>query len=52
MTFKAVHVLFLHVVSGWAGRRVLGRTKACLGCVSETLKCKMLILVRDIGLGV
>ena len=35
---RAVQVLFSPVVSGL----VVG--KACLGCISETLRCKMLIL--------
>ena len=34
---------------GTAFVRVAGKT--CLGCISETFRCKMLMLGRDIGWG-
>ena len=34
-------------VGGWVG----GWEKACLGCISEILRCKTLIFGRDIGVG-
>ena len=41
------------MVSEWAGGLVSERLeKACAGCISETLMCKLLILGRDIGWGV
>ena len=34
------------------GRRLGGwREKVCLGCISVTIRCRKLILGRDIGLG-
>ena len=36
--------------SGQAGGRVGGRREiVCLGCISETVRCRKLILGRDIG---
>ena len=47
---RAVGVLFSPMVSGWAGGRAGGRwEKVCLGCISETVRCRKLILGRDIG---
>ena len=47
---RAVRVLFSPMVSGWAGGWVGGRRgKVCLGCISETVRCRKLILGRDIG---
>ena len=43
---RAVGVLFSPMVSGWAGG---WREKVCLGCISETVSCRKLILGRDIG---
>ena len=43
---NAVEVLFSPMVSGWAGGR---REKVCPGCISETVRCRKLILCRDIG---
>ena len=43
---RAVGVLFSPMVSGWVGGR---REKVCPGCISETVRCKKLILGRDIG---
>ena len=34
------------MVSGWVGGR---REKVCPGCISETVRCKKLILGRDIA---
>ena len=53
---RAVGVLFSPMVSGWAGRRTSwwagGRPeKVCPGCISETVRCRKLILCRDIGWG-
>ena len=39
-------VLFSPMVTGWAGGL---REKVCPGCISETLRCRKLILGRDIG---
>ena len=47
--FRAVGVLFSPMVSGWAGRQ---REIVCPGCISETVRCRMCILGRDIGWGV
>ena len=47
---RAVGVLFSPMVSGWAGGRVCGRREiVCPGCISETVRCRKLILGRDIG---
>ena len=43
---RAVGVLFSPMVSGWAVGR---REKVCLGCISETVRCRKLILGRVIG---
>ena len=43
---RAVGVLFSPMVSGWAGRQW---EKVCPGCISETIRCRKLILSRDIG---
>ena len=34
---------------GWAGVQAGGREIVCPGCISETLRCRKLILGRDIG---
>ena len=47
---RAVGVLFSPMVSGWAGGRLGGRREiVCMGCISETLRCRKFILGRDIG---
>ena len=51
---RAVGVLFSPMVSGWAGGRPGWRAggrreKVCPGCISETVRCRKLILGRDIG---
>ena len=47
---RAVGVLFSPMVSGWVGGLVGGRQeKVCPGCISETVRCRKLILGRDIG---
>ena len=51
---RAVGVLFSPVVSGWAGCQSSGwaggqREKVCPGCISETVRCRKMILGRDIG---
>ena len=43
---RAVGVLFSPMVSRWAGGR---REKVSSGCISETVRCRKLILGRDIG---
>ena len=43
---RAAGVLFSPMVSGWAGGQ---REKVCPGCISETVRCRKLILGRDIG---
>ena len=50
----AVGVLFSPMVSGWSGGRASGwvggrREIVCPGCISETVRCRKLILGRDIG---
>ena len=52
-------IVFTHGVrmGGRAGGRPVGqvggwREKVCPGCISETVRCRKLILGRDIGLGV
>ena len=42
---RADKVLFSPIVSGWAGG---WQEKVCLGCISETARCRKLILARDI----
>ena len=51
---RAVGVLFSPMVSGSAGGCPVGRAggrreKVCPGCISETVRCRKLILGRDIG---
>ena len=43
---RAVGILFSAILSGWAGGR---RENVCPGCISETVRCRKLILGRDIG---
>ena len=43
---RAVGVLFSPMVSEWAAGQ---REKVCPGCISETVRCRKLILGRDIG---
>ena len=47
---RVVRVLFspMACLDGRRGRRL---EKACPGCISETVRCKMLILGRDISSG-
>ena len=46
----AVGVLFSPMVSGWSGGWASGRREiVCPGCISETVRCRKLILGRDIG---
>ena len=50
----AVGVLFSPMVSRWSGGRPSGRVGGrreivCPGCISETVRCRKLILGRDIG---
>ena len=54
----AVGVLFSPMVSGWSGGWASGRAGGragkrreivCPGCISETVRCRKLILGRDIG---
>ena len=45
-------IVFTHGI--WMGRPAVGRSvrqreRACLGYISETMRCKMLVLGRDIG---
>ena len=40
-------VLFSPMVSRWAGG--MHREKVCLGCISETVRCRKLIFGTDIG---
>ena len=47
---RAVRVLFSPMVSGWErGHPGRQQEKVCLGCISETVRCRKLILGRDIG---
>ena len=46
---RAVGVLFSPMVSGWAGGCAGGGKIVCPGCISETVRCRKLILGRDIG---
>ena len=47
---RDVGVLFSPMVSGWAGGQVGGqREKDCPGCISETVRCRKLILGRNIS---
>ena len=43
---RAVGVLFSLMVSRWVGRR---QEEVCPDCISETVRCRKLILGRDIG---
>ena len=43
---RAVRVLFSPMVSGWAGG---WREEVCPSCISETVRCRKLMLCRDIG---
>ena len=43
---RAVGVLFSPMVSGWVSSRW---EEVCPGCISETVRCRKLILGRDIG---
>ena len=43
---RAVRLLFSPMVSRWAGGC---REKVCPACISETIRCRKLILGRDIG---
>ena len=45
---RAVGVLFSPMVSGWVGGR---REKVCPGYISETVRCRKLILGGNIGWG-
>ena len=52
LPLRAVGALLSPMVSGWAGIQVGGRReKVCSGCTSETVRCRKLILGRDIGFG-
>ena len=42
-----VEVLFSSMVSGWVGGLAMG--KVYLGCISEAVKCRKLMLDRDTG---
>ena len=44
-------IVFTHGV-GMGGQVVGWREKVCLGCISETVRCRKLILGTDIGQGV
>ena len=41
---RVVRVLFSTMACGWAGGK-----KVCLGCISETIRCRKVKLGRDIG---
>ena len=43
---RAVGVLFSPMVTGWAGGR---REEVCPACIWETVRCRKLMLGRDIG---
>ena len=45
--FCPFYILFTHVVrmGGWGGQW----EKVCPGCISDTVRCRKLILGRDIG---
>ena len=45
---RAVGVFFSPMVSGWVGRRP---EKVCPGCISEPVRCRKLILGKNIGWG-
>ena len=51
VTPQAVWILFSPMASGWTGRwsGELVAGKNCLGHISETVRCNMFILGRDIG---
>ena len=44
-------IVFTHGVR-MGGRSGRWRKKVCQGCISETVRCRKLIVGRDIGLGV
>ena len=46
IALKDCQVLFSPIVSGWPGGQW---EKVCLGCISETVRCRKLILGWDIG---
>ena len=46
---RAVGVLFSPMVSGWAGGWAGDGKRVCPGCISETVRCRKLILGSDIG---
>ena len=46
---KGCRGIFSPMVSGWPGGQVGGGKKVCPGCISETVRCRKLILGRDIG---
>ena len=46
---RAAGLLLSPIVSGLAGRQAGGGEKFVQGCVSETVRCRKLILDRDIG---
>ena len=46
---RAVGVLFSPMVSEWVGGRTGGGKKVCLSCMSETIRCRKLMLGREIG---
>ena len=45
LPLRAQGIVFT-MVSGWAGG---WQEKVCPGCISETVRCRKLILGRDIG---
>ena len=51
MTFLLHSLLFSPIPSGWKGGQMGCRMqKVYLGCISESIRCRKLILGRDIGL--
>ena len=48
---RAAGLLLSPIVSGLAGRWLVGGEKFVQGCVSETVRCRKLTLDRDIGWG-
>ena len=45
--FRAVQVLFSPMMSGWTDRHLV--EKACPGCISETLRFKILMVGTLVG---